>query len=107
MDAPSRTSSPPPAGRGGPFCRLSRLCAANGGASLALIIALVLVIIAMHVYYHGFLGLGPYGAAPLLAAAAARRRKKKADGPPADGDPPEGAKSDAETERLIATINSP
>ncbi len=77
--------------------KMASSIASHAYMSLAIIIVLAIVIVAMFVYYHGLFFLGPYakGAGP-----RARRKKEAADDQPASEDA-----ADPETERLIDSIN--
>ena len=79
------------------------MCASHGSISLSIIILLVIIVIFMLIYYRGALGLGPYFAAAATRAGSKReKRGKKSEDSSKTTDGP----ADAETERLIDTINS-
>ncbi len=90
----------------GLFGRLSRVCATNASVCLALVIVLITIIVVMYVYYHGLFGLGPY--ASVKTAKKSGRKKKSGFINDEDGGGASAAdeKADAETEKLIDTINS-
>jgi hypothetical protein len=66
--------------------------------ALAVVVVLLILVIGLYVYYHGFLFLGPY------AKCAPRRGKAKKDSGGGGGDASDD-RGDPETERLIEAIN--
>lgn len=95
-----------PAGPAGPakksfFAKMAGAVAGHAYMSLAIIVVLVILVIGLYVYYHGFLSLGPYAKHGKGGFRAAKGKHKDSD----DAEP--GAeKGDPETERLIDSINS-
>jgi hypothetical protein len=104
-DAPA-----PPGKKPSSMGKLASIVADRPFASLALIIVLIILVIGMFIYYRGFAGIGPYTGPPRKGAAKFR----DGDGGDGGGGAPKkpghagGAegKPDAETEKLIATINA-
>lgn len=89
---------PPPAAPEGPgyYSRAATRLASYPNIALGVVIALVVVIISMVVYYRGLWFLGPYaGAPPKRARLQSRRDDEEEEEQPA---------GDAETERLIESI---
>jgi hypothetical protein len=77
--------------------RLAAGVAAHAYLSLAVIVVLLVVAIGLYVYYHGLWVLGPWA----RPRGKGRRRAPEAA---AEAEPADGA-GDAETERLIDSIN--
>jgi hypothetical protein len=76
--------------------------ASNACTSLAIIAVLVVLVVGMFVYYHGFLFMGPYAKRAVKCGAKSSAKKSEK---PADKDS-DSEKGDSETERLIESINS-
>lgn len=88
----------PPAAAPGLMSKATAHVVARPKLALAVIVLLVILVIYLVVYYRGLFIFGPY-AVGAAAAAGARKRKRA---PVDDEDDP----GDAETEKLIQTINS-
>lgn len=80
--------------------KMAGAVAGHAYMSLAIIVVLVILVIGLYVYYHGFLFLGPYAKHGKGGFRAAKGKRKDSD----DAEP--GAQGDPETERLIDSINS-
>lgn len=90
----------------GLFGRLSRACATNASVCLALIIVLITIIVVMYVYYHGLFGLGPYASVKMAKKSGRKKKSGFTSDEDTEGGQASDGKADAETERLIDTINS-
>jgi hypothetical protein len=108
MDSPTSQSDSFPSSpkSKGLFGRLSRACAANASVCLALIIVLITIIIVMYVYYHGLFGLGPFITAKTQKKNGRKKKSGFTNDEDAEGSLAPDDKADAETEKLIDTINS-
>jgi hypothetical protein len=93
MADPAQAIEGGPGPQAGIVARLAATVARHSYAALAAIVALTIIVAALFVYYRGVLFLGPY-AKPAGAGSGA--------GAGAGG---AAAAGDAETERLIDTIN--
>jgi hypothetical protein len=97
--------APPVAAKNSFVSKMASSVANHPYISLAIIVVLSVLVIGAYVYYHGFLCLGPYAAAAEGFRAGAKKAKggKPRRAAEADASDPD---SDAETERLIDSINS-
>lgn len=84
--------------------KLAGAVASHAYMSLAIIIVLTILVLAIYVYYHGLLFLGPYAS---KSGGDRRSKKKKEGGFLAETDAgtvDDSPSGDAETERLIESI---
>jgi hypothetical protein len=82
--------------------KVSAAVAARPNIALATIVVLTILVIALYVYYRGFLMFGPYYK-PVITAMAVGGAPTPPPSAPAAAPP--AAAGDAETERLIESIN--
>jgi hypothetical protein len=94
-----------PAAKKALVARLATMVGNHAYLSLATIVVLTIVLVALYVYYHGFLFLGPYKAsAATRGAKAAKKKDARGTGKTNKNQKPEDAE-EAEIERLIETID--
>ncbi|MFA6165766.1 MAG: hypothetical protein WC700_04060 [Gemmatimonadaceae bacterium] len=97
MDAQSQS---PPQGRKSLVAKLGGAVAAHAVMSLAIIVVLVVLVIGLVVYYRGILGFGPYA-----HRGGAGKKKQTFMAETDAGSVDSSPSGDAETERLIDSIN--
>jgi hypothetical protein len=102
LGPPDLSGRPAASAKKAPIAKMAGIVAKHAYMSLAIIIVLVILVLGMHIYYHGFLFLGPYAKPSKGGFRSAKSNKRKG----ADDADAESQKGDPETERLIDSINS-